>query len=161
MFLAGLLLASRTGRELVMALTAFTIAHSVSLGLVVIGGVHAPASIVEPLIAASIAWVGLETLLRGRHGARWLVVFGFGLIHGFGFAGALVELGLGASPTEIAVALFSFNAGVEAGQLAAAAAMLPIIRAIRSRPAWQARLVPVCSVLIVMAGGYWLIERLS
>ena len=160
-FLAGLLLASRTGRELVLALTAFTIAHSVSLGLVVIGGVHAPASIVEPLIAASIAWVGLETLLRGRHGARWLVVFGFGLIHGFGFAGALVELGLGASPTEIAVALFSFNAGVEAGQLAAAAAMLPIVWAIRSRPAWQARLVPLCSVLIVMAGGYWLIERLS
>ena len=73
-------------RELVVALTAFTAAHSVTLALVVIGGIHAPASIVEPLIAASIAWVGLENLLHGQHGARWLVVFGFGLIHGFGFA---------------------------------------------------------------------------
>ena len=68
-FLAGLLLAARTVRELVVALTAFTAAHSVSLALVVIGGVHAPPSIVEPLIAASIAWVGVENLLRGRRGA--------------------------------------------------------------------------------------------
>ncbi len=160
-FLTGLLLASRSRRELVIALTAFTAAHSMTLGLVVIGGVHAPASIVEPLIAASIAWVGLENLVRGQHGARWLVVFGFGLIHGFGFAGALIELGLGSSPAEIALALLSFNAGVEAGQLAAAAAMLPFVWVIRSRPVWRARLVPVCSVMIVMAGGYWLIERLS
>ena len=159
-FLAGLLLAARTGRELMVALTAFTVAHSVTLGLVAIGGVHAPASIVEPLIAASIAWVGLENLWRGQRGARWLVVFGFGLVHGFGFAGALVELGLGSSPSEIALALLSFNAGVEVGQLAAAGAMLPFVRVMRSRPSWQARLVPVCSVMIVLAGGYWLIERL-
>ena len=161
MFLAGLLLAARAVRELVVALTAFTAAHSVSLALVVIGGVHAPPSIVEPLIAASIAWVGLENLLqRGQHGARWLVVFGFGLIHGFGFAGALMELGSGPSAAEIALALISFNAGVEAGQLAVAAAMLPLVWMIRSRPVWQRRLLPLCSVMIVMAGGYWLIERL-
>ena len=159
-FLAGLLLAVRTVRELVGALTAFTAAHSVSLALVVIGGIHAPASIVEPLIAASIAWVGLENLRHGRHGARWLVVFGFGLIHGFGLAGALIELGFGSSTAEIALALISFNGGVEAGQLAAAASMLPLVWMIRSRPLWQARLLPLCSVMIVMAGGYWLIERL-
>ena len=169
-FLAGLLLAVRTVRELLIALTAFTAAHSVSLALVVIGGVHAPASIVEPLIAASIAWVGLENLHHSRrgfaqrtqpqqHGARWVVVFGFGLIHGFGLAGALLDLGFGSSATEIAIALVSFNGGVEAGQLAAAAAMLPLLWVIRSRPLWRARLVPVCSMMIVGAGGYWLVER--
>jgi len=159
-FLAGLLLAVRTVRELVGALTAFTAAHSVSLALVVIGGVQAPASIVEPLIAASIAWVGLENLRYGQHRARWLAVFGFGLIHGFGLAGALMELGFGSSTAEIVLALISFNGGVEAGQLGAAAAMLPLIWMIRSRPLWQARLLPLCSVMIVAAGGYWLIERL-
>ena len=160
MFLAGLILAARTVRELVVALTAFTAAHSLSLALVVVGGVHAPPSIVEPLIAASIAWVGVENLLRGRGRSRWLVVFGFGLIHGFGFAGALIELGFGSSATGVALALLSFNVGVEAGQLAAAAAMLPLVWMMRSRPLWQARLVPVCSMMIVMAGGYWLVARL-
>ena len=159
-FLAGLLLAARTVPELVRALTAFTAAHSVSLALVVFWGIHAPASVVEPLIAASIAWVGLENLRHGRHGARWLVVFGFGLIHGFGLAGALIELGFGPSTAEIALALISFNGGVEAGQLAVAAAVLPLVWMIRSRPLWQARLLPLCSAMIATAGGYWLIERL-
>ena len=159
-FLAGLLLAARAVRQLVAALTAFTAAHSVSLAMAVIGGVHAPAWIVEPLIAGSIAWVGLEILLRRGSSVSWIVVFGFGLIHGFGFAGALMELGFGSSPAEMAVALISFNLGVEAGQLAVAAAMLPLVWMMRSRALWQARLLPVCSVLIMIAGGYWLIERL-
>lgn len=160
-FLAGLMLAARTLRRLLVSLTAFTAAHSVSLALVVAGGVHAPPSIVEPLIAASIAWVGLENLLGARRPARWFIVFGFGLIHGFGLAGALMDLGLGSSPGRIALALVSFNAGVEIGQLAVAAALLPLVQAVRARPAWQAKLVPACSVLIAIAGGYWLIERLS
>jgi hydrogenase/urease accessory protein HupE len=160
-FLAGLILAACTVRELLVALTAFTIAHSVSLALVVIGGVHAPPSIVEPLIAASIAWIGIENLLRARSRPRWFLVFGVGLIHGFGFADALIELGFGTSIADVATALISFNGGVEAGQLAAAATMLPLVWAIRSRPAWQARLVPICSLLIAFAGGYWFIQRLS
>jgi HupE / UreJ protein len=159
-FLAGLILAARTGRELLIALTAFTAAHSVSLALVVVGGVHAPPSIVEPLIAASIAWVGLESLIFGRRGARWIVVFGFGLVHGFGFAGALIDLGLGTSAAAIATALISFNAGVEAGQLAVAGMLLPIVSLLRSRPQWHARLAPACALLITAAGTYWLIERL-
>jgi hydrogenase/urease accessory protein HupE len=159
-FLAGLILAACTFRQLLVALTAFTTAHSVSLALVVIAGVRAPSSIVEPLIAASIAWVGLENLLRDRTRTRWIVVFGFGLIHGFGFADALIDLGFGTSMADIATALLAFNGGVEIGQLAAAAAMLPLVWMLRSRPAWQSRLLPACSVLIVIAGGYWLIERL-
>ena len=159
-FLAGLLLAAVTLRELVVALTAFTAAHSVSLALVTIGGLHAPPSIVEPLIAASIAWVGLENLRRRGQGTRWFVVFAFGLIHGFGFAGALVELGIGSSVTSIALALLSFNAGVEAGQLVVAAALWPLVWMMRTRPLWQARLLPVCSIMMLLAGSYWTIERL-
>jgi hypothetical protein len=160
-FLAGLLLAACAVRELLVALTAFTAGHSVSLAMVVIAGVHAPASIVEPLIAASIAWIGLENLAGARRRARWFVVFGFGLIHGFGLAGALMDLGFGSSAADVAVALISFNAGVEVGQLAVAALMLPLVWMMRSRPQWHATLLPACSVLIAMAGGYWLIERLS
>lgn len=159
-FLAGLLLAARSARELVVGLTTFTAAHSLSLALVVIAGVHAPPEIVEPIIAASIAWVGLENLVPGRPGLRLIVVFGFGLIHGLGFAEALIDLGLGSSAVETTVALVSFNSGVEAGQLAVALVFMPVVWAIRSRPSWAARLLPVCSASIVLAGGYWLIERL-
>ena len=173
-FLAGLLLAARRVRELVIALTAFTAAHSVSLAAVVFGGVQAPGSIVEPLIALSIAWIGVE-IVRGRptpglnsqfptansqsDRGRVAVVFGVGLIHGFGFAGALTEIGYGSSVAEVALALFSFNAGVEAGQLAVAAALLPLVWMLRSHPPLQAKLLPVCSALIALAGGYWFIAR--
>jgi hypothetical protein len=159
-FLAGLLLAASTFRDLLVALTAFTTAHTVSLALVVVGGLHAPPWLVEPLIAASIVWVGVENLVRERHRTPWALVFGFGLIHGFGFADALLELRFGASAADVALALLSFNAGVEAGQLAAAAAMSPLVRMLMVSPIWQARLLPVCSALIAVAGGYWLIERL-
>jgi hydrogenase/urease accessory protein HupE len=167
-FLAGLILAARRVRGLVVALTAFTVAHSVSLMMVVFGDVHAPASIVEPLIAASVAWIGVENLLSDRRVAtkavgksRWSIVFGFGLIHGFGFAGTLTDLGFGSSPAEVALALVSFNAGVEAGQLATAAVLLPVVWMMRARPRLEARLLPACSVLIAIAGGWWLIERVA
>jgi len=159
-FLAGLMLTARRTRELLIALTAFTAAHSMSLALVVIAGLHAPPSIVEPLIALSITWVGLETLIFGRRGARWLLVFGFGLVHGFGFAGALLDLGLGSSTAAIATALVSFNVGVEAGQLAVAALLLPLVLLMRWQPRWQTTLLRASSLMIATAGAYWLIERL-
>lgn len=159
-FLAGLMLTARRTRELLIALTAFTAAHSMSLALVVMAGLHAPPSIVEPLIALSITWVGLETLLFGRRGARWLLVFGFGLVHGFGFAGALLDLGLGSSTTAIATALVSFNVGVEVGQLAVAALLLPFVLLMRWQPRWQTTLLRASSMVIAAAGTYWLIERL-
>lgn len=160
LFLAGLFLAASTARELIVLLTAFTVAHSISLALVVIAGMHLPASVVEPLIAASIAWVGVENLAGARHRNRWLLVFGFGLMHGFGFAGALTDLGFGSTTTDIVLALFSFNAGVESGQLFVAAAMLPLLWIMRARRVWQTTLKPVCSTLVALAGGYWLIARL-
>ncbi|HEU4925728.1 MAG TPA: HupE/UreJ family protein, partial [Vicinamibacterales bacterium] len=160
MFLAGLILAAVTVRGLLIALTAFTVAHSVSLAVVVLAGVHAPPSIVEPVIAASIAWVGIENLVGRSGGTRWWLVFGFGLVHGFGFAGALTELGFGPTPRDVAMALLSFNAGVELGQLAAVAVTLPLVWMIRSRPAWHARLQPVCSVIVTAAGIAWLVQRI-
>ena len=160
LFLAGLFLAAMATRQLIALLTAFTVAHSISLALVVLAGVHLSASIVEPLIAASIAWVGVENLIGARHRRRWLVVFGFGLIHGFGFAGALSDLGLGSNAMDAAKALFFFNAGVESGQLLVAAVILPLLWMIRSRSLWQTRLEPLCSMLIMIAGGYWLFARL-
>jgi hypothetical protein len=161
LFLAGLFLTAFTTRELIVLLTAFTVAHSISLALVVVAGVHLPASVVEPSIAASIAWVGVENLLRARHHRRrWLVVFGFGLMHGFGFAGALTDLGLGTTTMDVAVALFSFNLGVESGQLVVAAGMIGLLWTTRSLPVVRATLRPVCSALVAMAGGYWLFVRL-
>ena len=87
-------------------------------------------------------------------------MFAFGLVHGFGFAGALTELGFGSRLRDVALALLSFNAGVEVGQLAAAAGMLPLVWMVRSRPSWHARLQPVCSMIIVAAGTCWLIQRI-
>jgi hypothetical protein len=116
---------------------------------------------VEPLIAASIVWIGVETLLRtGRPGVRWIVVFVFGLVHGLGFAEAVVGLARWSSAMEIVVTLGSFSAGVEAGQIAVAAALLPLIQVVRRRPQWHARLVPVCSLMIACAGGCWMVMRL-
>jgi len=161
LFLAGLILAARTVRDVLVALTAFTAAHSLSLALVVIGGIYAPASLVEPLIAGSIVWVGLENLVRVGSSSRWPLVFGFGLIHGFGFAGALMELGLARSASETFVGLLSFNIGVETGQLVVAAFAAPFVWLTRRRPMWRARVISTCSLAMVIAGGYWLIDRLS
>ena len=160
LFLGALLLVARGVRDVVTTLTAFTVAHSLTLGLAVTGVVNVPARIVEPLIAASIVYVGLENLLRQQPPPRWKLTFGFGLIHGFGFAGALRELGIGSSGLAVALPLGSFNLGVEAGQIAVALVTLPLLWALRAQPALSTRLTSGCSVLVVLAGGYWLIERM-
>ena len=160
LFLGALLLVARSFRDVVTTLTAFTVAHSLTLGLAVTGVVNVPPHIVEPLIAASIVYVGLENLLRQQPLPRWILTFGFGLIHGFGFAGALRELGIGSSGLAVALPLGSFNLGVEAGQIAAALVTLPLFWALRSRPALRVRFATACSVLVVLAGGYWLIDRI-
>jgi hypothetical protein len=159
-FLAGLFIAAGTIRDLITLLSAFTVAHAISVALVVLAGVHLPASLVEPLIAASIAWVGIENVILPGRRNRWLLVFGFGLIHGFGFAGALADLGFGSTALETALALFCFNAGIESGQLVVAAVIVPLFWTTRSGPLWRTTLQPLCSGLIAMAGGCWLIARL-
>jgi hypothetical protein len=91
--------------------------------------------------------------------SRWRLTFAFGLIHGFGFAGALRELGLGPDVTELAVRLASFNAGVETGQIALALLLWPVSRALTGEAATRLRLAQACSTLIVGAGAYWLVLR--
>ncbi|MGE3440984.1 MAG: HupE/UreJ family protein, partial [Blastocatellales bacterium] len=157
-FLLALLIAGGTLREAAKVITSFTVAHSITLALATLDVVNIPASVVEPLIAASIIYVGLENIFRREIKRRWVLTFAFGLVHGFGFASALGELGIGTS-VEAVAPLLAFNLGVEAGQIAIAALALPLIWKLRQQPGFVIRYVPACSVLIAVAGGYWLIER--
>jgi hydrogenase/urease accessory protein HupE len=158
LFLCALLLAARALKDVVKTTTAFTVGHSITLALAALGLVAAPAAIVEPMIALSIVWAGAESVRRPA-GSRWLLAGLFGLVHGFGFAGALRDLGIGTSSIALAIPLASFNGGVEAGQIAVASVAWPALRALHARPALRARLVPACSILIVIAGTYWFAER--
>ena len=159
LFLVALLIGVRRLRSVVTTVTAFTVAHSITLSLAVLGFVAAPAAIVEPVIAASIVFVAIENLLRDPGASRWQVTFAFGLVHGFGFAGALRDLGIGHDGGGVAMPLACFNLGVETGQIAVVAALWPIISALDSRPAWRLRFAPATSLAVAVAGVYWLVER--
>jgi len=157
-FLLALLIAGGTLGEAVKVITSFTVAHSITLALATLNVVNISPGVVEPLIAVSIIYVGLENIFRREIKRRWLLTFAFGLIHGFGFASALGELGIGADSGAI-IPLLSFNLGVELGQIAIAALVLPLIWKLRQQPQFVVRYTPACSILIALAGGYWLVER--
>jgi len=160
LFLLGLLLVARGFLPALGIITSFTIAHSITLAVATLHVVQIPSRIVEPLIAASIVFVGLENLLRGEiPKSRRLVTFGFGLIHGFGFASALREAGIGSDAGGIVLPLFSFNLGVELGQIMVAAAALPVIWKLRENPMFIARWAPACSAAVVLLGSFWFVER--
>jgi hydrogenase/urease accessory protein HupE len=160
LFLAALLLVCKNFREAAGIITFFTVAHSVTLSLSALNLVRLPARIVEPAIAASIVYVGIENLF-GSHRFLWraLVTFAFGLVHGLGFASALREIGLGSSSSGIAVPLLKFSLGLEAGQLAIAAVMLTLLLAVRKREWFERRWVPAGSVIVSLIGAYWLVSR--
>jgi hydrogenase/urease accessory protein HupE len=161
LFLLALLVASRKIRTMLVIVTCFTLGHTVTLALAALDVVTLPPRIVEPLIAASIVYVGLENLLRnGEPRARWLLTLLFGLVHGFGFAGVLREIGFGTG-SSIAVPLLAFNLGVELGQLAVVALVFPLLLILRRRPALARVEVPVASACVVVMGLYWLVQRLS
>jgi hypothetical protein len=137
--------------------TAFTAAHSITLGLAAAKWVSLPASFIEPAIALTIVLAALDNLVPIFHGRRAFVTFAFGLIHGFGFAGVLGELNL--APLDFAWALLRFNLGIEAGQLGlvlAATALLYLLRERRGYPTW---VIGGGSVAAMMVGALWLIER--
>jgi hydrogenase/urease accessory protein HupE len=160
LFLFGLLIVTRNFSSSVKIITCFTIAHSITLAVATLSLVQISSRIVEPLIAASIVYVGVENLLRGDDPkGRWLLTFAFGLIHGFGFASVLRELGVGANGSGIAVPLVSFNMGVELGQIVVAGLALPLIWKLRTKPAFLSRWVPACSVSVVLLGSYWFVQR--
>jgi hydrogenase/urease accessory protein HupE len=161
LFLFGLLIVCRDMRSILTVITCFTIAHSITLALAAFGIVQLPARIVEPLIAASIAYVGIENLLRGESAKRrWLITFCFGLVHGLGFAGALKESGVGSGQFGIILPLVGFNLGVEIGQLSVAAVVLPILWQLRNKPGRMRQWGPLGSVAVTVAGSYWLLERI-
>ena len=160
LFLLGLLIVTKNFSSSLKIITCFTVAHSITLAVATLSLVNLSTRFVEPMIAASIVYVGIENLLRGDDPkGRWMLTFAFGLIHGFGFASALKELGVGSNGSGIAVPLVSFNLGVELGQIAIAALALPVIWKLRTWPVFVARWVPACSVLVATLGAYWFIQR--
>ena len=161
LFLIGLLLLGGSLRRLVTIVTAFTVGHSITLSLAALNIVNPPAWLVEPAIALSIVVIGVDNLLQRRGNGRDLrawVAGTFGLIHGFGFANVLKEFGL---PQEaLGWSLFSFNVGVELGQLAVVfvvASALALAR--RRRPAADKWIVIGGSAVVIAAGAYWFAER--
>lgn len=160
LFVLGLYLLSSRPRAVLMQVTAFTIAHSITLGLSLYGVVRVPAAIVEPLIAISIAYVAIENIfLRELKAWRVALVFAFGLLHGLGFAGALSEVGL--PRAEFVTALLTFNLGVEAGQLAVIAAAFLLVGWWHSERIWyRTRIVIPASAAIACMAVYWTFERL-
>jgi hypothetical protein len=157
LFLFALMLRGGRIGSLLGIVTAFTVAHSITLGLAVLGVVRPPSWMVEPLIAASIAYVACENIfLRRAPSRRWLISALFGLVHGFGFAGALLELEL---PREgLFSSLLFFNLGVEAGQAMIIALLFPAL-VLLSRFTWERRAVTAISAVVLVAAVGMLVDR--
>jgi hydrogenase/urease accessory protein HupE len=170
LFVLALLLLVRGWRRVVVTVTAFTVAHSITLAAATLGFVHVPQKPVEATIALSIVFVAAEIVhgRRGRPGlterAPWVIAFAFGLLHGFGFASALSQVGL--PQNSIPIALLFFNVGVEVGQLLFIASIFAVVvlaRQVASRialpaPAWAWRVPPYA---IGSVAAFWVIQRIA
>jgi hydrogenase/urease accessory protein HupE len=159
LFLVGLLLLGGTVRQLAVIVTSFTVAHSITLSLAALNIVSPPARIIEPAIALSIVYVGADNLLirDGRDVRAW-IAFAFGFIHGFGFASVLREMDLPARA--LGWSLFSFNVGVEIGQLLVVAVVATALAALRARSETAGRQLAFAGSIVVMAAGaFWFIQR--
>ena len=159
LFLVGLLLLGGTIRQLAVVVTSFTVAHSITLSLAALNIVTPPARIIEPAIALSIVYVGADNLLvrQGRDVRAW-IAFAFGFIHGFGFANVLREMDLPARA--LGWSLFSFNVGVEIGQLIVVVIVASAFAWLRARSdAAGRRLAFAGSIVVIVAGAFWFIQR--
>lgn len=159
LFVLGLFFLSLQWRPLVYQITAFTLAHTVTLALATLGYVTIPAFIVEPLIAASIVYVAIENIFsKGISASRPWVVFGFGLLHGLGFASVLGDAGL--NPTLLVPSLIGFNIGVEIGQLTVIAVSFLAIGVWFGDKSWyRSAIATPASLLIAAVGAFWFVER--
>lgn len=159
LFLFALLAVTHSFWPAIKIITFFTLAHSITLAMAGLGVVNLPSSFVEPFIAATIVYVAVENIVtdspKGRH---WLT-FGFGLIHGFGFASVLSELDIAGGNNGILLPLLSFNLGIESGQIAVTAIVLPIIWQLNNRLQIASLFLRGCSLVVASIGGYWFIER--
>lgn len=165
LFVLALILITRGVGPIVKTVTAFTVAHSITLSLAALGYVEVPGPPVEATIALSIVFLALE-ILRTQAGhptltsrKPWLVAFTFGLLHGLGFAGALADIGL--PQTEIPLALAAFNIGVELGQLAFVAVVLLVAGWVRRKRDWPIALRRLPAYAIGTVSMFWVVERLS
>ena len=159
-FLLALLIVATRLRDVVALVTTFTVAHSLTLAAAALNLVSLSPRLVEPLIALSIVYIGIENLvLRRPPRYRLAVVFGFGLIHGLGFASVLGDRLPGVTGYAVVPPLLGFNLGVELGQLAVAACLVPLIKLARARPKFATRFQPAMSLAIAAAAMVWLIQR--
>ena len=143
--------------EVVAIVTAFTLAHSITLSLATLGVVALPSRLVESAIAGSVLLAGLANLYPTVARRRWLVAFGFGLVHGFGFAGVLADLGL--PQGSLVLSLLSFNLGVEIGQLAVVSLFLPVAFGLRKSWSYQSFVLRGGSIAVMVLALVWFIER--
>jgi hydrogenase/urease accessory protein HupE len=159
LFLVGLLLLGGGIRKLAIVVTAFTVAHSITLSLAALNIVSPPSRLIEPAIALSIVYVGTDNLLvkDGRDVRKW-IAFAFGFIHGFGFASVLREMDL--PPRALGWSLFSFNLGVEIGQLLVVVTVASALAMLRSRSEIASRRLTFAgSIVVIVAGTFWFVQR--
>jgi len=161
LFVVGLLLLGGTLKQLLKIVSAFTLAHSVTLALATLNLLNPPARLIEPAIAASIVFVGVHSLLTNKHKRDWRLLFAFcfGFIHGFGFANALREMEL--PRAALVWSLFSFNAGVEVGQACIVLSVAPLLALLRARatPLVTRRVLLAGSLGVIGAGAFWFVQR--
>ena len=150
------MVATASFRSLIKIVTSFTVAHSITLALATFDAVVLPTRVTESLIALSIGYVAAENLLRSRAIERYRITFLFGLVHGFGFSTVLRQMQL--PRRNLALSLFSFNAGVELGQLLFVAIVFPMMMYLAAS-AWQNRIRSAVSSGIVCLSVYWFIQR--
>lgn len=156
LFLLALILVASRFMEVLKIVTAFTIAHSITLFLAAVDIIPIYPRLFESIIAATICYVAVENIVRKEMKSRWILTFIFGLIHGVGFASSISEIGFDTAHT--VVSILSFNVGIEVGQLVVVALVLPLI--IKLKKLQQYRMImQILSGLIFIAGGYWLVER--
>lgn len=157
LFLFALILMPISLKQVLFSITAFTLAHSITLGISVLGILIPSSGVIEPLIALSIAYVGIENFILKSFNKRWILTFLFGLIHGFGFAGALHDISL--SKEQLPWMLLNFNLGVEAGQVLVILMVFPLLVWMRKNVWFNSSGVSALNIGLVLIGSYWFIDR--
>lgn len=157
LFLFALILMPISLKQVLLSITAFTLAHSITLGISVLGFLVPNSGIIEPLIALSIAYVGIENFIIKNYNKRWILTFLFGLIHGFGFAGALHDISL--STDQLPWVLLNFNLGVETGQVLVILMAFPILAWLKKNLWFNSSGIAVLNISLIVIGSYWFIDR--
>jgi hydrogenase/urease accessory protein HupE len=157
LFLLALLLARQSFKDYIKVVTAFTIAHSITLTLGYLDIINLPSYLVESFIALSIVYVAIENIVRKEVKSRWVLTFFFGLIHGLGFAGLLLEMAI--PKKDLVISLLSFNLGIEAIQVLLVALVIPLLSRVQHF-SFYPKIMKFGSLVMIVVGSYWVIQRL-